>query len=1369
VNIGSLHDLGTTAINTGSITTATTQTYDNAVTLGADTALSGTSVSFNGTVSGNKALTINAPATFNDTASVGSLHDLGTTAINTGSITTATTQTYDNAVTLGADTTLTASSVTFNSAVGGNQALTIDGAVNFNNTVSIGSLHDLGTTTINTGSITTATTQAYDNAVTLGSDATLTGSSVTFGGTVGGNQALTIDAPATFNDTVSVGALHDLGATAINTSAITTATTQTYDNAVTLGADTTLSSTSVNFNGTVGGSQALTINAPATFSDTVNIGSLHDLGTTAINTGSITTTTTQTYDGTATLGADTTLTGSTVTFNGTVGGNKALTIDAAATFNDTVSVSSLHDLGTTAINTGSITTTTTQTYDGTATLGADTTLTGSTVTFNGTVGGNKALMIDAVATFNDTVSVGSLHDLGTTAINTGSITTATTQTYDGTATLGADATLTGSTVTFNGTVGGNNALTIGGVATFNDTVSVGSLHDLGTTAINTGSITTASTQTYDGAVTLTGATTLNSTGLTTSGLAAAGNALTIEGGGTDSIGSATGISTLSLNKSGGAISFQGHLDATTLTTSNNNFNVSFNAGTGGSTTSIQTATFSGTAGTGTITTGNEATDTATFANGLNTTKFGATALGGTVQNTATGATFEFGTINSTGAPVTVHSQGSVTFNGAATVGGALTVDTVDGSITTVSSTSQPVTTTAGDVSFTANSNGSTAAVTIGAGGIQSAGGLSIKSADTLTIGSGNGVVAGDGSVTLVAGKAAGMTASGSGVTPALVPANYPGSFKLASMVIDGLIRASGSATHDITLYSTGPMIQNTATDAGIQNVDGNLIARTFNDGAQAAPISLLNNLGTGSGICGAIAGTGNCAGPLLLETRTASGANFAASNIAYDSINGTTISGIGTAADIIFQAPSFDILTGSVNGRNVYFYAYGTNPTAEDGNGHIKLGVQFTNNSINNGQPGGSLNLIADGDITIDGTNTPENTVIGSRVTDALGNVTVGKFNHDLKLVASNNIDITGSIYMTGTLNLRADASGPEVQTLAHLVVPTPPVAPGNGVGSVSITVPDGRQFPVEVIADTINVGAPGAPVQNVTLQALPTGALTQVGGGTSIKSADATLSATGDVNIYYNGAMSMLAGTVSAPTTGAGDNIGLSANAQIVADRINILGTGGAGNDLFMHAGNAAAASTAGGIAFARADAVMLSTTSKQISIGGSMVMQGGTSTLASQTSAIALIDPTDLDITVGGNLVLQSGIGPVSDARIINQGNIRLIVPGGAPYFYTMTGGGTVAASGLVIIGGPNSGLFGANGKPINLGDEIKLNGGAGSYTRITDPGLVSTATIEANSPRSYEQLLNYIIFAANEETRSAAIRGLFTTDDTDLPPCN
>jgi len=229
-------------------------TYNGAVTLGADTTLTASNVTFGGAVSGvtgNRSLTV-----------------VGTTAINGNSVNTGTgNQTYNSAVTMTGNTTLTGGTMTFNDVVTASADLTVAGA-----------------TIINGRTITTTGAQTYNGAVTLGNDTVLTS-----GGTAGINLAGTVDsatnatayaltvnsAGATvFGD--AVGGTYPLrsvttdalGTLAINGGLVKTTGAQTYNEPVRLGADATLQGVNVALMSTVddvvGGSYGLTIHDSGT-------------------------------------------------------------------------------------------------------------------------------------------------------------------------------------------------------------------------------------------------------------------------------------------------------------------------------------------------------------------------------------------------------------------------------------------------------------------------------------------------------------------------------------------------------------------------------------------------------------------------------------------------------------------------------------------------------------------------------------------------------------------------------------------------------------------------------------------------------------------------------------------------------------------------------------------------------------------------------------------------------------------------------------------------------------------------------------------------------------------------------------------------
>jgi hypothetical protein len=518
---------GTTAINGGSVKTSGSdgQVYNDAVTLGANTVLDATAgaITFATTLDG--AFTLNAnttgATTFNGavggTTALTSLSTSkgGTTAINGGSVKTSGSdgQVYNDAVTLGANTTLDAAAgaITFATTLDGAFTLNANttGATTFNDavggTTALVSLttNKGGTTAINGGSVKTsgADGQVYNDAVTLGANTTLDAAAgaITFATTLDGAYtfAANTTGATTFNGAVGgTTALVSLstnkgGTTAINGGSVKTSGSdgQVYNDAVTLGANTTLDAaagaitfaTTLNgaftfaanttgattFNGAVGGTTALV-------SLTTNKG-----GTTAINGGSVTTSGAdgQVYNDAVVLGANTTLDAATgaITFATTLDGafTFAANTTGTTTFGGVVgSTTPLAHLetnvgGTTAINGGAITTDspTSQVYNDAVTLGANTVLDAGNggITFASTLDGAFTLDANTTGTTTFSGAVGGTTALvslstnagGSTAINGGSVKTSGVQQYNDPVTLGANTSFAGVGVVFGTTLQGS--------------------------------------------------------------------------------------------------------------------------------------------------------------------------------------------------------------------------------------------------------------------------------------------------------------------------------------------------------------------------------------------------------------------------------------------------------------------------------------------------------------------------------------------------------------------------------------------------------------------------------------------------------------------------------------------------------------------------------------------------------------------------------------------------------------------------------------------------------------------------------------------------------------------------------------------------
>ena len=409
-NVGSTQSLaaltisGTSSLN-GTVNTAGLQSYGGAVTLAGDSTVNSAAggVAFLSTVDGAHALTVNSgdantlfnaaigstnrvdalninsggATTFNDSVHAASVTTdaAGTLALNGGSIDTTGTQTYGDAATIRADTTLSGTMVslqnTLDDSAPGQHDLMIDGAAAFNaavgETAALKSLAVSGASSLN-GAVNTSGMQNYGGAVTLAGDSSLTSGSggITFMSRIDGTQSLIVnagDGNALFNaalgGTTRLGSLSVIsggattfngnvlaasvitdapGTLALNGGIIDTTTTQTYGEAVTLGADTTLTATAINLQGSVDASQAgeqgITINGNATLAAAVGnnaaLKSVSISGTSVLNDAVITAGS-QTYSGAAAVESATTLSsGGSVIFGNTLNALTPVSMTIAA-------------------------------------------------------------------------------------------------------------------------------------------------------------------------------------------------------------------------------------------------------------------------------------------------------------------------------------------------------------------------------------------------------------------------------------------------------------------------------------------------------------------------------------------------------------------------------------------------------------------------------------------------------------------------------------------------------------------------------------------------------------------------------------------------------------------------------------------------------------------------------------------------------------------------------------------------------------------------------------------------------------------------------------------------------------------------------
>jgi hypothetical protein len=583
-----------------------------------------------------------------------------------------------------------------------------------------------------------------------------------------------------------------------------------------------------------------------------------------------------------------------------------------------------------------------------------------------------------------------------------------------------------------------------------------------------------------------------------------------------------------------------------------------------------------------------------------------------------------------------------------------------------------------------------------------------------------------------------------------------------------------------------------------------LTVRTFSNGTNTAVIDMQNTHPV----------SGNSNPDVVLEARTFSDNTaptvpvdngYSANDIDYKSITGLNLKGVGTAGNYSATAATQDITVSTFN-------IQAKNMTLIASSGAINVNAQIDKSKINGGANGGSLNLLAAGDININANSSVEGISVGRKIgtkTDAanLGDPLVEYFNHDLRLVAGNNITVNGGIWMTGNLSLRADASAAEFASLAGALNFK---GAGDGKGGVSIVNPSSL-YPLEIRALNIIVGeksgTTGYSAEFLNIEAGKGASIgsnlrvdTVLRAGVPTKETALETSSTfdgGRLEIILSGGLSMTGGNIAAASTGAGQVISSSAFAAIRGKDVYICHPAGCDiapttynplNTIRLQGGNSAATNQAGGGAVASADTFILASNFKQITIDGDLILIGGTAARlgSAQPSAGALIDPVlDLVIRTGGSVVLQSGIGTggttSTGARIQNFGNIEMWINGGSPgnpAYYTYNDailGPQRYGPGLIMIGGAGSGIFDSvnrsldgTGVPITF---IFQQGGVvpvqpnipGGSTGAFGPAVVQTGVNSFD-----ENLLRYIIFSQLDAAKADRIRRGLSDDDVGGAAC-
>ena len=452
------------------------------------------------------------------------------------------------------------------------------------------------------------------------------------GSLIGNNNDLTLNfttETAIAGDGNGINNLTVVGPALLGAS-VTTIGSQEYQSPVTLFAATVLTGTNGTFTGGLNGNEndltldfedTTTIDGNNVFS---NLGNFTSHGDVNLN-GTIVTKNVQTYEANMTLIGPTVLQGEQGVINGSlIGDNNDLTLNfttETAIAGDGNGINNLTVVGPALLG-ASVTTIGSQEYQSPVTLSAATTLTGTSGVHRRPgwqwkrphTHFSDVTTIDGSSTFSN---LGNLTSKGDVVLNS-TITTSGSQTYEKNVSLSGATILVGQNGTFGGPIAGNNNdLTLN----FGDTTTItGSqlqdIHNLivggGGSIETSGVVSTTGSQQYLDDIVLTGDTTLLSGSATISTQAITDNAAN---------------HTLTLGDAGqsGDIVLDGNISIGSLAVGAGTFNISI---TGTDNTFNGTADFKNT---GTISLGDEETDTTVFALGLNTTNGSSTNTGGNIR------------------------------------------------------------------------------------------------------------------------------------------------------------------------------------------------------------------------------------------------------------------------------------------------------------------------------------------------------------------------------------------------------------------------------------------------------------------------------------------------------------------------------------------------------------------------------------------------------------------------------------------------------------------------------------------------------------------------------------------------------------------
>jgi hypothetical protein len=555
-------------------------------------------------------------------------------------------------------------------------------------------------------------------------------------------------------------------------------------------------------------------------------------------------------------------------------------------------------------------------------------------------------------------------------------------------------------------------------------------------------------------------------------------------------------------------------------------------------------------------------------------------------------------------------------------GGELRLTTVTGAIDTQSVNVQG---NAGRIALIANdtAGGMTGNIIVGPGGISSTGGaIALHAADNITID--GAVAAGAGNLRLLAGTGAGLNtahATFTGGNPVAASESAGDDFGFITLNAP----VSAGSIELVSSTSATPTVIDAITQsaAGSITTSGSLTAVTLRGGGapnNGGGTIDLNDATPGNNSTGLInlfaCSFDGCVNPLPTAPYINVGspvppfttALYSDGRLFYSDVGGTNVTGVGTADDFTLFTPGSVTISGpSLSAKNLTIEALGDI--------NVDLLAPFTDNDINGGQPGGSLNFIAG-----------QNVLYNSLVAGATIGSAALPFNHDLRFQAAGNVTVANAIHVgTGTFVVQANQPVSLNGNTINI--------PASGTGSVLM---QGNH----IVSSTGNLTVSGV---NLTLQGGDTGTPNQSTIGQQLLSA-------GTINLDLTGDINVAGGTATANS---------DSGALVRAAVVNVGSAGTPVANLNMTGGVSVVDATVDHAADARIEA----TTTLNVHVTGDVNLTGGSATIAAtagssqEADASAILEGSSINFDVAGNVTLTGGTANAATGGNTATANAQIV----------------------------------------------------------------------------------------------------------------